>query len=354
MVLIDLISGARPNYTKIAPLYHVLRNESWCRMRLIHTGQHYDADLSDSVWQDLELPPPDHCLGVGSGPHAEQTGKVMMAYEQICLVERPDLCIVPGDVNSTLACALAAKKLQIKVAHLEAGLRNFDLLMPEEINRVLTDRISDLLWTPSSDADENLKHEGITPEKIRFVGNIVIDSLEKMRPKLTGPGPWKKPYVVFTLHRPSNVDDEKTLRNILETLEKIAKNVGVLFPMHPRTKNAVKKLGWPKHEISGLEISTPMGYLSFLKAVWHSEFVITDSGGIQEEASYLGIPCLTLRENTERPITLELGTNRLVTPGTLLEVISSLPKRRKSVAIPFWDGKTAFRVASHLREVFSY
>lgn len=355
---VHLIAGARPNFMKVAPLFHALSRQAWCDPVLIHTGQHFDANMSETFWQDLGLPRPHIALNAGRGSHAEQTASVMVAYERACLAERPDWTVVVGDVNSTLACALTAKKLGISVAHLEAGLRAGDLGMPEEINRICTDAISDLLWTPSRDADENLKREGIAACRIDRVGNIMIDSLEMLsesirrdktvqRLKLTDTR-----YGLVTLHRPSNVDTEEKLRDIVGTLIDCSRRLRLVFPVHPRTASKLEGYG-----LAGqLEKSTdilripPVGYIGFMALLRRATLVITDSGGIQEEASYLKVPCLTLRENTERPITLTLGTNRLAKPAQLDRLIGQILKGDwpKGERIELWDGKTALRVCDSL------
>lgn len=356
---VDLVAAARPNFMKVAPLFHQLTSSAWCTPRLIHTGQHYDFNMSASFIRDLGLPDPHHHLEVGSGSHGEQTGRVLMRYENLLLEDRPDAVVVVGDVNSTLACALAAVKVGILVAHLEAGLRSRDRTMPEEINRVATDSISDVLWTPSRDADENLLNEGISPSQIAMVGNIMIDSYEYMRPQIEGATPWvelgfgERAYAVVTLHRPSNVDDRAVLSAILAALRQAADGLSLVFPVHPRTAKKVEEFGLlqdlqahPK-----IVLTEPMGYVPFMSLVRGAGVVITDSGGIQEETTYLGIPCLTLRPNTERPITISRGTNRLVTPENLATAISEAMQGPVSAceAPELWDGCTAARVEDDLR-----
>jgi UDP-N-acetylglucosamine 2-epimerase (non-hydrolysing) len=347
---------------KIAPLWHVLKDQPQFSCSIVHTGQHYDKNMSDNFFSDLQLPQPHIFLGIGSGSHAEQTGKTMIAYEQVCLQSRPDLTIVVGDVNATVACALVCAKLQIPLIHLEAGLRSFDRSMPEEINRIVTDSISDLLLTPSADADQNLLKEGIDPAKIKLVGNIMIDTLELLRPLiLQQPAvidPILEDYLLLTLHRPSNVDSKSILSNIVDKIVSIAKNTNIIFPLHPRTKkqledfNLLSKL----ESSSNIKILPPLSYLQFMSLVFNSKAVITDSGGIQEETSYLGIPCLTLRENTERPITISLGTNQLVTADNLESKLEEVLKAGKiSVgSIPFWDAKTSERILDVLKQYFSF
>jgi UDP-N-acetylglucosamine 2-epimerase (non-hydrolysing) len=355
---IDLIAAARPNFMKIAPLYHELAAQSWCTPRIVHTGQHYDANMSDAFFADLGMPKPQVHLGVGSGGHGEQTGRVMIEYEKVCIASRPDWIIVVGDVNSTLACALVAAKLLIPVAHLEAGLRSGDRRMPEEINRLATDAICDVLWTPSADGDEHLTREGVAKEKIERVGNIMIDSFELMAPKIRSAGMPAKlgvpkgEYGVVTLHRPSNVDDAAQLRAIVAKLVKIGRQLPLVFPVHPRTKQRLEDFGlMPDLErVQEIKLCEPLSYVEFMSLVIDCRFALTDSGGVQEETSYLGIPCLTLRENTERPITVSLGTNRLVSIASLEENVKRAldGPRRAECAIPLWDGRTARRVVASL------
>jgi UDP-N-acetylglucosamine 2-epimerase (non-hydrolysing) len=365
MVKIDLIAAARPNFMKVAPVYHALLGEgAWCQARLVHTGQHYDANMSDAFFRDLRLGEPHVHLGIGSGTHAEQTGGVMIAYEKQCLRDRPDWVIVVGDVNSTIACTLAASKLGIAVAHLEAGLRSRDRTMPEELNRIATDALCDLLWTPSPDADENLSREGIPPERIERVGNIMIDSLEMMRPSIEARRQRERfglahgGYGVVTLHRPSNVDRPENLRNVMEALSRAAKHLPVVFPIHPRTRKQLQSLGMLSmlSPNSGIIEAEPLSYIDFMSLVFSAKYVLTDSGGLQEETTYLGIPCITLRENTERPITVSLGTNVLAKPHAveaLLEKI--LAEGWKAGRIPpLWDGRTASRVVASLKGKTSY
>jgi UDP-N-acetylglucosamine 2-epimerase (non-hydrolysing) len=361
---VDLIAAARPNFMKIAPLYHELTKRSWCTPRIVHTGQHYDANMSDAFFEDLQLPKPQVHLGVGSGSHAEQTGNVMIAYEKVCLGSGPDWIVVVGDVNSTLACALVGTKLRIPVAHLEAGLRSGDRTMPEEINRIATDSIADLLWTPSLDGDEHLLAAGVPREKIERVGNIMIDSFELMRPKIEAAGMAAKlglesgSYGVVTLHRPSNVDGREQLTMIVEQLVGVAKSgLPLVFPVHPRTRARLEEFGLmsrlgPDGEAgSGIQLLEPVPYIKFMSLVVDCRVAITDSGGIQEETSYLGVPCLTLRDNTERPITVTQGTNRLVRPEGLREALeAALVDEPKRPVIELWDGATAGRVAASLRK----
>ena len=350
MKIIHLICAARPNFMKIAPLYHALQTESKYEVKIVHTGQHYDYSMSQAFFDDLNLPAPHYYLSVGSGTHAEQTAQTMVAYEKLCLTEsKPDLVIVVGDVNATLACSIAAKKLQLKVAHLEAGLRSFDRAMPEEINRIVTDSISDYYWTPSVDADENLLREGVKAEQISLVGNIMIDTYCMMQDKiksnniLTNLRLTAKKYIVLTLHRPVNVDDTEVLSSILKVVEKL--QLPVVFPVHPRTK---KNLDLISNLPNNLNIIEPLGYIDFMSLVSNATYVISDSGGIQEETTYLQIPCFTLRDTTERPITISIGSNQLVSVDNLLEKIQQ-PKHGKIPAL--WDGNTAKRIVNIIKNV---
>jgi UDP-N-acetylglucosamine 2-epimerase (non-hydrolysing) len=356
---IDLIAAARPNFMKVAPLFHALHEQSWCRLRLVHTGQHYDENMSEAFFRDLKLPPPDLHLGVGSGSHAKQTANVMLAYEEACTADRPDLVVVVGDVNSTVACALVSTKLHIPVAHLEAGLRSGDRRMPEEINRLVTDTLADILWTPSPDADEHLAAEGVPPEKITRVGNIMIDSYELMRERIDAAGERhrlgleNRAYAVVTLHRPSNVDAAAPLTALVNQLTRMAVRLPLVFPVHPRTRKNLEAFGlWSKlADAPNLQVIEPLGYVDFMSLVCGAHLTITDSGGIQEETTYLGIPCLTLRTTTERPITITEGTNRLVTAAELLPALDEIlagrwPRGRKP---QLWDGHTAARVATDIR-----
>lgn len=356
---IDLIAAARPNFMKVAPLFHALHGQSWCRVRLVHTGQHYDANMSEAFFRDLRLPSPDLHLDVGSGSHAEQTANVMLAYERACAEDRPDLIVVVGDVNSTLACALVGSKLWIKVAHLEAGLRSRDRRMPEEINRLVTDAVVDILWTPSPDADENLAAEGVAPDKVTNVGNVMIDSYELMRERIRASGERERlglagrEYGVVTLHRPSNVDEPETLSALVTQLTDIAARLPLVFPVHPRTRKNLEAFGlWATlANAPGLQMVAPLGYVDFMNLVCGARLVITDSGGVQEETTYLDIPCLTLRTTTERPITITEGTNRLVTAADLKRTADDILAGRwthgRKPAL--WDGHTAQRVADDIR-----
>ncbi|MGH8501140.1 MAG: non-hydrolyzing UDP-N-acetylglucosamine 2-epimerase [Gammaproteobacteria bacterium] len=357
---IHLIAAARPNFMKVAPAYHALTRQPWAAVKVVHTGQHYDANMSDSFFRDLGMPNPDFHLGVGSGTHAEQTAGVMVGYERVCLEQRPDWIIVVGDVNSTVACALVGAKLCIPVAHLEAGLRSRDRTMPEEINRIVTDALADLLWTPSPDADENLKREGVAVEKIERIGNIMIDSFELLRDKIELDGSRERyaleprRYGVVTLHRPANVDRREQLALLADQLQRVSAELPLLFAVHPRTRKQLKTFNLlEKLEAArGLQLVAPLGYIEFMNLVQSARVVITDSGGVQEETTYLGIPCLTLRDTTERPITITQGSNRLVRAEALFdEVCAALNgDSRASAQCPeFWDGRTSERLAQSLR-----
>jgi UDP-N-acetylglucosamine 2-epimerase (non-hydrolysing) len=367
MRLIHLIVGARPNFMKMAPLYRELSlSSNRYEPQIIHTGQHYDEQMSKLFFNDLAMPEPSAYLNVGSGTQGKQTARIIERYEDLILAgDKPDLVIVAGDVNSTIACALVAKKLYIPVAHLEAGLRSYDDRMPEEINRVLTDRISDLLLTPSLDANKNLEKEGIDPEKIYFVGNIMIDSLVAHKDKAENSNIFyqlnmspNEKYALVTLHRPSNVDEYEGLKMLLTSLEKIGRKIKIIFPMHPRTRKNIYELGLSSilNTSSDILFTEPLGYLDFLKLEMNAKFILTDSGGIQEESTYFGVPCLTLRENTERPITITEGTNHLVDLN-VESIVNSVRKiiegNVKQGKIPkYWDGKTAKRIVKVLDEWF--
>lgn len=346
------VVGARPNFMKVAPVYLALRRRG-LEVRLVHTGQHYDEKMSTVFFDDLGMPRPDAFLGVGSGSHAEQTARVMTRFDEDCDAFRPDLVLVAGDVNSTLACAIVASKRGHAVGHIEAGLRSGDWQMPEEINRVVTDRVSDLLLTPSSDGDAHLLAEGTEAWRIRRVGNCMIDSLrthlDRARsldtPQALGLKP--KGYAVATLHRPSNVDEPAQLAALLDALGQTADKLPILFPIHPRTRARIEAAGLPVAK--GVQLVDPMGYLQFLGVMADAAVVLTDSGGIQEETTALGVPCLTLRANTERPVTVTEGTNTLLgmDPRSIAPAVDEvLAGRAKGGRIPeLWDGKAAERVA---------
>jgi UDP-N-acetylglucosamine 2-epimerase (non-hydrolysing) len=358
-----LVAAARPNFMKIAPLYHELARQPWCEPKIVHTGQHYDANMSDAFFRDLDLPRPHFHLEVGSGTHAEQTGGVMIAFEKVAQADRPDVIVVVGDVNSTAACAMVGTKLWIPVVHLEAGLRSGDRRMPEEINRLVTDAIVDVLWTPSRDADANLLAEGVSPQRIDFVGNMMIDSFVMMRAAIERDGTRQAlgletgKYAVVTLHRPSNVDSQEALQPIVEQLVAVSRRLPVLFAVHPRTRKRLEQFGLLEvlTREQGIRLSEPLGYVQFMNLVIAARAAITDSGGVQEETTFLGIPCLTLRENTERPVTLTQGSNRLVKVHELQACVDEVlantwPTGRRPEC---WDGSTAQRCAAALRRRFS-
>lgn len=350
--------GARPNFMKIAPIQAELSARDVPTI-LLHTGQHYDENMSKVFFDDLGMKEPDIHLGVGSASHATQTAKVMVEFEKVCNEHQPSMVVVVGDVNSTLACSIVCAKSLIPCAHVEAGLRSFDRQMPEEINRILTDSVANLLLTPSADGDDNLRDEGVSEERICRVGNIMIDSLFENVKKAESSTihtdlELEGEYALLTLHRPSNVDDQETFTRIIEALEEIAKDLEIVFPIHPRTRKMAKSFGLFERleNISGMHITEPIGYLDFVSLMSKSKLVLTDSGGLQEETTALGVPCLTLRENTERPITVTEGTNTIV--GTDKDLIINLSKEvvengGKSGRIPeLWDGKTAERIADIL------
>ncbi|MCD6086503.1 MAG: UDP-N-acetylglucosamine 2-epimerase (non-hydrolyzing) [Candidatus Hydrothermae bacterium] len=367
--LIYLIVGARPNFMKAAPLIRALEERApEIKSLLVHTGQHYDYEMSKAFFEDLDMPDPDIYLGVGSGTHAEQTAKIMISLEKEIFDNRPDLIVVFGDVNSTLAASVVASKLMVPVAHVEAGLRSFDRTMPEEINRIVTDILSDLLFTTERDAIENLRREGIPDEKIHFTGNVMIDTLLTFADKARKSditerlGLSDRNYAVLTLHRPSNVDVPEVFDGILEALAEVSKNIPVVFPVHPRTKKRLAEFGFldkfssafktPPAE-RGILLIDPVKYTEFLALEMKSLFVLTDSGGIQEETTFLGVPCLTLRNNTERPVTLEVGTNILVgtDPHRIIEESAKILRGEgKKGAIPeLWDGKASHRIAKIIK-----
>jgi UDP-N-acetylglucosamine 2-epimerase (non-hydrolysing) len=378
------IVGARPNFMKMAPILRVMATYPQLKPLLVHTGQHYDVSMSRTFFDDLELPKPDIYLGVGSGSHAVQTAKMMIEFEKILEQEKPDLIVVVGDVNSTLACSIVAAKMLVPIAHVEAGLRSFDRTMPEEINRMVTDALSDYLFTTSQDADINLKKEGVPEEKIYFVGNVMIDSLlqhlEKAKktnvltrfglqpdsPSSSIERTSVTDFAVLTLHRPSNVDDPKIFLELIEGLTEVSKHLPIIFPIHPRTQKQIMTFGYSSFfkslETTPIEstrgfigATNPLGYLEFLHLMSQARLVLTDSGGLQEETTALGIPCLTLRENTERPVTVTEGTNTLVgidKDKLIVESYKVLQGEGKAGRIPkFWDGKTAERIVKILSEI---
>ena len=358
-----LVVGARPNFMKMAPLYDELKSRN-LPVLLLHTGQHYDDNMNKLFFDELGMPEPDFYLGVGSASHAEQTARIMLDFEKVCIEKKPSMVIVAGDVNSTIACALVAAKLWIPVAHVEAGLRSFDRTMPEEINRILTDRISDLLFTPSPDADQNLIAEGMEPEKIKLVGNIMIDTLllhsqkadrRDIHRELQIP---KENYALITLHRPSNVDIKDIFSGIIEALESIAEDVTIVFPAHPRTRKKIDEFNLASriNRIPNFVLTEPLGYLDFMALMKEAMVVLTDSGGLQEETTILGVPCITIRENTERPITVEQGTNTVVgnQKENILKTWKDIAKNggKKGKIPELWDGNTAKRIGDVIEQYF--
>lgn len=348
------VVGARPNFMKVAPVMAALGRLDHFSQALVHTGQHYDANMSDIFFRQLGMPQPDVNLEVGSGTHSVQTAQIMMRFEEALPKLKPDLVLVYGDVNSTVATALVCAKHRIRVAHVEAGLRSFDRTMPEEINRLLTDQIAELLFTPSRDGNENLLKEGIDSTRIHLVGNVMIDTLIRLMPKAQLPripGLDAK-FVLVTLHRPSNVDEPAMLQTILSTLIEISRDIQVLFPVHPRTRQRLQQSRFPSECHQRLLLVDPLGYLEFLALQRNASLVVTDSGGIQEETTYLGIPCLTVRENTERPVTVEVGTNILVGKdmGRLKSETGRVlqGKAKRGRIPPLWDGKAGERIADIL------
>lgn len=353
------VVGARPNFMKAAPVMEAIEELTDAQQMLVHTGQHYDRNMSQVFFVELGLPKPDINLEVGSASHAVQTAEIMIRFEEVVLAEKPDWVLVYGDVNSTVATALVSAKLHIPVAHVEAGLRSFDRRMPEEINRLLTDQLADLLFTPSADGNENLAREGVASGKIKLVGNVMIDTLVRLLPRAEARWPelqkhWNlSRYGLVTLHRPANVDNLTMLQRIVRTLDAISQDLPLIFPVHPRTRerihNSDSQLSLNN---SHLTFTDPLGYLDFLALQKHATLIITDSGGIQEESTFLGVPCLTVRENTERPITVTMGTNTLVYQDMDLlcrEVEAILDGAGKSGEIPpLWDGKTGERIAEVL------
>jgi UDP-N-acetylglucosamine 2-epimerase (non-hydrolysing) len=356
-VRVHLVAGARPNFMKVGPVYHALSRTTWAAPVLVHTGQHFSADMTDVFVRDLKMPAPDIHLQATGDTHGTQTASVLAAYEAACLADRPRAVVVVGDVNSTLAACLAAKKLDIPVAHLEAGLRSGDRRMPEEINRLAVDAIADRLWTPSPDADDNLMREGVSRDRITRVGNVMIDAyclLEgaieaaAMAPSLDLS---KRKYVVVTMHRPSNVDQPEPLAAVVAQLVKVQRELyPVVFPVHPRTRARLERYSLLSIlEDAGVRLLAPLGYVDFMSLVKDCAAVVTDSGGVQEETSYLGVPCLTVRDTTERPITITLGTNRLIAiPEVAAAVAASVAEPPRRTAIPLWDGQAAGRVVTAL------
>ncbi|MBL8052105.1 MAG: UDP-N-acetylglucosamine 2-epimerase (non-hydrolyzing) [Nitrospira sp.] len=359
---IDIIAGARPNFMKIAPIIEALKAAECrggpLRYRLIHTGQHYDRAMSGSFFEELGIPDPDINLEVGSGTQAEQTAGIMVGYEKVLLKEKGDLCLVVGDVTSTMACSIVARKLGVPVAHVEGGIRSGDWTMPEEINRVVTDSITNWFFTTSDTANENLRHAGVTDDRIFFVGNTMIDTLLKNVPRLKPPACWPslklepQQYFVITLHRPANVDGEQQLLKLLHAIAEGTQGLPVIFPVHPRTAKNLREAG---QQLPSLHYIDPLGYLEFNYLVKHAKGVITDSGGITEETTVLGVPCLTLRDNTERPETITIGTNELIgtDPSKLPPALARLMagEWKKGAIPPLWDGKAAERIVECLERV---
>lgn len=362
---IILVCGARPNFMKIAPVMAAIKKSGRLTPYLVHTGQHYDEKMSKSFFDVLGIPHPDVDLGVGSGSHAEQTGRVMVEFEKVCLREKPDMVVVVGDVNSTMACAIVAKKLWIPAAHVEAGLRSWDLRMPEEINRMVTDAICDLFFTTEPEGNENLLKAGNPPERIHYAGNVMIDTLLSNRaaaeknPILEEAGVKKGEYCLLTMHRPSNVDDKETLGRLLDAFGRIQERIRIVFPAHPRTMSMIARHGF-SDKVKGMTnivFREPTDYHQTLKLNANARFVLTDSGGLQEETTALGIPCITIRENTERPVTATVGTNEVV--GTSTEKIMNavdriLAGKWKKGGIPEgWDGKASERIVAVIEEYLS-
>ena len=374
------VVGARPNFMKVAPLHRAIQKLAGWTSMIVHTGQHFDAKMSDVFFTQLELPKPDFFLGIGGGSHTEVTAKIMVAFEKIVEAEKPDLIIVVGDVTSTLACTLVAIKMGIKVAHVEAGLRSFDRTMPEELNRILTDSVADYLFVTEESGMQHLKNEGVADERIFFAGNVMIDSLVRYQEKaktttiLEDLGlatsdsglstvDFRLPtenYIVMTMHRPANVDTKEGLESILELIELSSKDTKIIFPIHPRTRAHMEKFGLAERldQAKNLIMTEPLGYLEFIQLMSNATAILTDSGGIQEETTYLGVPCLTFRDSTERPITVTLGTNQLLsdldpkkTYAALKEILAG--KVKKGSIPPLWDGKAAERIAAKLAEIFA-
>lgn len=374
------VVGARPNFMKVAPLHRAIQKLAGWTSKIVHTGQHFDAKMSDVFFTQLELPKPDFFLGIGGGSHTEVTAKIMVAFEKIVEVEKPDLIIVVGDVTSTLACTLVAIKMGIKVAHVEAGLRSFDRTMPEELNRILTDSVADYLFVTEESGMQHLKNEGVADERVFFAGNVMIDSLVRYQEKAktttiledlglrasdsglstSDSGLSTSDYIVMTMHRPANVDTKEGLESILELIELSSKDTKIIFPIHPRTRAHMEKFGLADRldQAKNLIMTEPLGYLEFIQLMSNATAILTDSGGIQEETTYLGVPCLTFRDSTERPITVTLGTNQLLsdldpkkTYAALQEILAG--KVKKGSIPPLWDGKAAERIAAQLAELFA-
>ncbi|MCE4217096.1 non-hydrolyzing UDP-N-acetylglucosamine 2-epimerase [Aquirufa antheringensis] len=388
------VVGARPNFMKVAPLHRAIQKLAGWSSKIVHTGQHFDAKMSDVFFTQLELPTPDFFLGIGGGSHTEVTAKIMVAFEKIVEAEKPDLIIVVGDVTSTLACTLVAIKMGIKVAHVEAGLRSFDRTMPEELNRILTDSVADYLFVTEESGLQHLKNEGVADERVFFSGNVMIDSLVRYQEKAktttiledlglatsdsrlsTADSGLATPdsrlltpdsrlstadYIVMTMHRPANVDTKEGLESILELIELSSKDTKIIFPIHPRTRAHMEKFGLAERldQAQNLIMTEPLGYLEFIQLMSNATAILTDSGGIQEETTYLGVPCLTFRDSTERPITVTLGTNQLLsdldpkkTYAALQEILAG--KVKKGSIPPLWDGKAAERIAAQLAEIFA-
>jgi UDP-N-acetylglucosamine 2-epimerase (non-hydrolysing) len=360
------VVGARPNFMKVAPLHRAIQKLAGWTSKIVHTGQHFDAKMSDVFFTQLELPKPDFFLGIGGGSHTEVTAKIMVAFEKIVEAEKPDLIIVVGDVTSTLACTLVAIKMGIKVAHVEAGLRSFDRTMPEELNRILTDSVADYLFVTEESGMQHLKNEGVADERIFFAGNVMIDSLVRYQEKaktttiLEDLGLATSDYIVMTMHRPANVDTKEGLESILELIELSSQDTNIIFPIHPRTRSHMEKFGLADRldQAKNLIMTEPLGYLEFIQLMSNATAILTDSGGIQEETTYVGVHCLTFRDSTERPITVNLGTNLLLsdldpkkTYAALKEILAG--KVKKGSIPPLWDGKAAERIAAQLAEIFA-
>ncbi len=367
------VVGARPNFMKVAPLHRAIQKLTGWTSKIVHTGQHFDAKMSDVFFTQLELPEPDFFLGIGGGSHTEVTAKIMVAFEKIVEAEKPDLIIVVGDVTSTLACTLVAIKMGIKVAHVEAGLRSFDRTMPEELNRILTDSVADYLFVTEESGMQHLKNEGVADERVFFTGNVMIDSLVRYQEKAKTTTILEdlglstndsrlatSDYIVMTMHRPANVDTEKGLQSILELIELSSQDTKSIFPIHPRTRAHMEKFGLADRldQAKNLIMTEPLGYLEFIQLMSNATAILTDSGGIQEETTYLGVPCLTFRDSTERPITVTLGTNQLLsdldpkkTYAALKEILAG--KVKQGNIPPHWDGKAAERIAAKLAEIFA-